>query len=367
MTDEFCVSAVKEAHMAKNFWVSILVAAICTVSPDIALALNSNATDVHVNSADDPGYKAAMLSNDAMKAIQTADWQKARNLLEEAVKFDPNGASCMVHTNLGLVLEHFKEFDQAGIHLQKALSISPDDKSALEDMGSYYQQTGDFKQAVVYFQKYLKLYPDAVDAATIKGLADKLKSMKMATVDPSAKDYYADGTQGNFHRFSGVAPLKVYIAPGEGVPGFMPQYADFLKAALDVWANASQVLTWQKVDDPKAADITCKWVAEMAKTDGASLVEAGRAESSAMGHEIKNSRIVICTVAVAGADVTDDTMKYVCMHEVGHGLGLIGHSPFPDDVMFYSERQTKSDGLSDRDKATMAKLYATDLASTQRH
>ncbi|CAM6000051.1 unnamed protein product [Sphagnum balticum] len=188
----------------------------------------------------------------------------------------------------------------------------------------------------------------------------------MSTADPSAKDYYEDGTQGNFHRFSGIAPLKVYIASGEGVPGFMPQYADFLKAALDAWANASHVLTWQKVDAPKDADITCNWVAEMAKTNGASLVEAGRAESTALGHEIKSSRIVICTVAVAGADVTDDTMKYVCMHEVGHGLGLIGHSPFPSDVMFYSERQTKSDGLSNRDKATMAKLYATDLP-TQLH
>jgi len=348
--------------MAKFFWLGVFVAAICTASPNIAWALNSNSTDLHVSSADDPSFKAANLSNKSMQAIQKNDWQEARNLLEEAVKLDPNGASCMVHTNYGLVLEHFKEFDQACIHLQKALSLSPNDKSALEDMGSYYQQTGDFKQAVVYFEKYLNLYPDAVDAATIRGLADKLKTMKMATVDKSAKDYYEDGTQGNFHRFSGSAPLKVYIASGEGIPGFMPQYADFLKAALDSWANASHVLTWQKVDDPKGADITCNWVSEMVKTNGASMVEAGRAESTAMGHEIKNSRVVICTVAVAGADVTDDTMKYVCMHEVGHGLGLIGHSPFPDDVMFYSERQTKSDGLSDRDKATMAKLYSMDLS-----
>ena len=351
--------------MAKNFWLSIVVAATCAALPNIAQALNSNSSDVHVQSVDDPGYKAAMLSNRAMAAIQKSDWQEARNLLEQAVKFDQNEASCMVHTNLGLVLEHFKEFDQAGVHLQTALTISPNDKSALEDMGSYYQQTGDFKQAVVYFQKYLNLYPDAQDAATIKGLADKLKKMKMTTVDPSAKDYYEDGTQGNFHRFSGSAPLKVYIAAGDGVPGFQPQYADFLKAALDAWTTASQVLSWQKVDDPKSADITCNWVAEMAKTNGASLVEAGRAESSALGHEIKNSRIVICTVAVAGADVTNDTMKYVCLHEVGHGLGLIGHSPFPDDVMFYSERQTKSDGLSDRDKVTMAKLYQTDLNASQ--
>ncbi|CAM6000050.1 unnamed protein product [Sphagnum balticum] len=151
----------KEAQMTKKFLLSMSIAATCTIFPNLALAINSNATDVHVKSASDPGYKAAMLSNKAMSAIQKNDWQEARNCLEEAVKLDPNEASCMVHTNLGLVLEHFKEFDQAGEHLQKALAISPEDKSALEDMGSYYQQTGDLKQAVVYFQKYLKLYPDA--------------------------------------------------------------------------------------------------------------------------------------------------------------------------------------------------------------
>lgn len=345
----------------KYFWLGICAATVCSVVPYNATALNSNTTNVHVSSVDDPGYKAAMLSTKAMTSVQKNDWQEARNALEEAVKLDPNEASCMVHTNLALVLEHFKEFDQAGMHLKKALELRPDDKSALEDMGSYYQQTGDFKQAVEYFEKYLKLYPDATDAATIKGLAGKLKTMKMTNVDPSAKDYFDDGTQGNFHRFAGDTTLKVYIAPGEGVPGYQPQYGDILKAALDAWAQASQKLTWKQVDNLKDADISCKWVPEMTKTDGASLVEAGRAESSALGHEIKSSRIVICTVPVAGADVTDDSMKYVCMHEIGHGLGLTGHSPYPDDVMFYSERQSKNDGLSARDRATIARLYATDL------
>jgi len=49
----------------------------------------------------------------------------------------------------------------------------------------------------------------------------------------------------------------------------------------------------------------------------------------------------------------------ICLHEVGHTLGLNGHSANPKDVMFYSMNSDNPiTALSARDKSTMARLYA---------
>ena len=46
------------------------------------------------------------------------------------------------------------------------------------------------------------------------------------------------------------------------------------------------------------------------------------------------------------------------LHEMGHALGLGGHSPDPEDVMFPSVARRTREGLGPRDRATLARLYA---------
>ena len=51
------------------------------------------------------------------------------------------------------------------------------------------------------------------------------------------------------------------------------------------------------------------------------------------------------------------------LHEMGHALGIGGHSPDQGDIMYSRISQTATSGLSERDRATLAALYARPIGS----
>jgi hypothetical protein len=55
-----------------------------------------------------------------------------------------------------------------------------------------------------------------------------------------------------------------------------------------------------------------------------------------------------------------DAVRLVVIHEVGHTLGLWGHSPEPGDIMFQTigdPSERVATGISARDKETLRLLY----------
>jgi tetratricopeptide (TPR) repeat protein len=53
--------------------------------------------------------------------------------------------------------------------------------------------------------------------------------------------------------------------------------------------------------------------------------------------------------------MTKDFMRMIAVHEIGHALGLTGHSPYEEDVMFPALSNQR--GITSRDVATLYKLY----------
>jgi predicted Zn-dependent protease len=52
-------------------------------------------------------------------------------------------------------------------------------------------------------------------------------------------------------------------------------------------------------------------------------------------------------------------IKAVALHEIGHSLGLLGHSPVPEDIMYCAEGLAEApQNLTERDKKTMKLLYS---------
>lgn len=51
------------------------------------------------------------------------------------------------------------------------------------------------------------------------------------------------------------------------------------------------------------------------------------------------------------------------LHEMGHALGLGGHSPLETDIMYESISPASPGELSDRDRATLAALYRRPIGS----
>jgi predicted Zn-dependent protease len=55
--------------------------------------------------------------------------------------------------------------------------------------------------------------------------------------------------------------------------------------------------------------------------------------------------------------LSDEEMKKTCLHELGHSMGLQGHSTNNHDIMFFSMSNTNWPVLSKRDKATVFMIY----------
>ena len=86
--------------------------------------------------------------------------------------------------------------------------------------------------------------------------------------------------------------------------------------------------------------------------------------STETGHEISFTVEVILMLegdATVG-DLSQEEMRTVCVHEFGHAIGLWGHSPHPGDICYPTATAQQP---SDRDIATLRKLYNTPLNTPQ--
>ncbi len=61
----------------------------------------------------------------------------------------------------------------------------------------------------------------------------------------------------------------------------------------------------------------------------------------------------------------DSTVDWIVHHEIGHALGLLGHSPVAQDIMYFVETPSSHPvKLTQRDVNTLCKLYKTELGPT---
>jgi hypothetical protein len=167
-------------------------------------------------------------------------------------------------------------------------------------------------------------------------------------------------------------PLKLFISPGcddtgSPVPNFRPYYKSYLYQSFIEWQTASDSkLVYVMTDDPQQADIACWWTdsPDFLKEKG-SRVEQGAARVKSRPlpdgseEEIGHANVFILTInPMTKCNISDDDMKRVCLHEVGHALGFAGHSLNERDTMFFANAPTVSTTLTRRDAATMSRLYA---------
>jgi len=178
-----------------------------------------------------------------------------------------------------------------------------------------------------------------------------------------SSDYLADiATDGLYNWPREKLPIKVFIEPGEELPGYRANFPDVLRQSFDDWMRASgNRLTWVQVDQSQSADIICHWSPDAPeRMDG---TEAGRTKTYArFNTETNRGTIYKVTMSLAtrlpDREMTDDEIKKTVLHEVGHALGLEGHSPERSDIMFARVSPSQLPYLTDRDSATIVRLYS---------
>jgi predicted Zn-dependent protease len=164
-------------------------------------------------------------------------------------------------------------------------------------------------------------------------------------------------------------PLKVFIHPATGVSSYRPEFQQILESCFNEWSEASegrvQFAFVNKLDD---ADIEIEWLRSLPKNTISH--EIGVTDWKRLNGVVIKAHTKLLTVNADGREQAGFSIKQAALHELGHVLGIDGHSPHTADIMtlYYNFVVRKNpDGsltavggdpkLTSRDKNTLLHLY----------
>lgn len=156
-------------------------------------------------------------------------------------------------------------------------------------------------------------------------------------------------------------PLKVYIEQTPlGIRNFQPAFVSQVRRGLDIWcAVLGHQLSYTLVSQKEKADIRVSWTntidTQGHNGDGGTAYTAGLMLPHIRDNQIEYMEVKIATFDIEGKAQTTDIIYAVAIHELGHSLGLLGHSDNPGDIMYAENKQVTQP--SRRDMNTIRKLY----------
>lgn len=145
-------------------------------------------------------------------------------------------------------------------------------------------------------------------------------------------------------------PLKVYIETRPGNAAlYKPHYRDYVIGGLQSWAKALDGrLSFVQTHSRKDADITLDWVSSFDDKYVAGITN----------YSVGHASVEIKTVGIPDKDI-----KCNIIHEIGHALGITGHSQDASDIMVGTRRWHRDNTpydptLSSRDVQAIRRLYS---------
>lgn len=212
-------------------------------------------------------------------------------------------------------------------------------------------------------------------------LPPEFQRMLPSGATPTTSDYIPDvmkATKGRVLRFNKM-PVKVYITPYPE-PGF----TETCIKGFDDWENRSSgLIAFLRVDNPEEARVRVVWkrLGNKGAADncllGAQTITRWKANNPQPVGAVRVSGIPmpiyiprlgpkysvepqiievnLDLVYARDPEIRLRLLKNIVTHELGHSLGLLGHSQSRSDLMFAETDETSR--LSQRDINTLTRLY----------
>jgi len=260
-------------------------------------------------------------------------------------------------------VDYFKkgDFNKAATNLEQSVRISPSNVNARYYLAQTYLTQKRVSDASDQYSRIILLAPSS-DAARLstKGLSLINQSFKenlnakIASSDELSryKDNYLEYVlnAGKLSKW-GAFPLRVYIEP--------TNEKNIALQALGEWQKrTNNLVSFVYQNSPNNAQITIDFNNKLETTSTKESYIAGHSKPFYKGGNIIKSEIEILTIDPSGKKIPNESLLFTIIHELGHTLGLNGHSPKDTDVMFARANGVKT--LSQRDINTMNLLYKLD-------
>jgi predicted Zn-dependent protease len=229
-------------------------------------------------------------------------------------------------------------FAQAAEGFEKAIAQDPKFIEAYYNRALAYEMV-DRAKALEDWKKFLEVVGDAPDLKwdliRIKGRLEVWSSrpalpeaLKPANYVAADGDYYsliAGASEGQQWRHF---PLTVFLGSAPEM-----KWQQGAREAYDTW---SKIVPMQLVAHPETADIRFGWE-ESVQGEGHAGEEADWVEMRRRGDATGGEQYAVITVAL-DQPWSKDEMRAISMHELGHALGIKGHSDSKKDLMFFELR-----------------------------
>lgn len=258
----------------------------------------------------------------------------------------------------------FKQGDyvNAEKNFTSAVKISPKNVNARYYLAQTFLVQKKITEATDQYNRIIIINPSCPAARlSVKGLALIAQSYEgktsgsmplsddLAAYSDNYLDYVlpSDGVLMKWEAF----PIKVYIEPKK-------QQAE-VKRAFDLWQEKTPV-SFRFVNSEKQAQITVDFKDQLETSSTKESYIAGFSKPYYQNNHISKSEIhILSKDPETGQDINNEDIFSTALHEIGHSLGMKGHSPNKDDVMAAQTSGVKP-SLSKRDINTMTLICKVD-------
>ncbi len=149
-------------------------------------------------------------------------------------------------------------------------------------------------------------------------------------------------------------PVKIYITTLNKLPNQQAQtWVETVSQAINEWQN---YLPLEIVTQPEIADIMIERKAPPLKFDRNRKISRARSAQTTYEFYTKNNTLYHRFTILLSPSQTGKYLLAATRHELGHALGIWGHSPVKSDALYFSQVRNPLP-ISARDVNTLKRVY----------
>jgi predicted Zn-dependent protease len=234
---------------------------------------------------------------------------------------------------------------------RRYLVSNPQDAAARFYFAQVLEKNREYTNAIVQYEFFAKSYPKTKLAKFSLEQIEIIKN-RIQTLEAQKRsaDTYLSDLGGKVALWENT-PIRVWVQKSP--------YSEAARNAVKAWqTRATDVVPIVMVSDEKNANIKIYFVSSVKEFEELGSTEAlGFAKCTVRNGILQDAEIYVLTTNKSSSTQISPTKAYrVLLHEIGHALGILGHSKNENDVMFHSNDR-HSDFISTRDINTLKAIY----------